>query len=226
MKPKVLVLTGFALLLVLAGTLQAVRYKPSAGAGKGKHLEQVLALDLSGWNGRNTPLGPTEASEGEVEKILNFDDVFLREYASAKGTLSLYVAYWGPGKIQTQVAASHTPDRCWSSAGWVCEAQRHAVVLPGLKPGEWRIFSADRTPDLKVIYWLLVGENVYDFGDRFNRVPSPWRWWRDVAKQIFSAPTEQYFIRLTSDRPFEELNEDPGFQELLASLARLGLAAH
>lgn len=35
---------------------------------------------------------------------------------------------------------------------------------------------------------------------------------------------EQYFIRLTSDRPFGEIEADPGFQEVLAALARLGLA--
>lgn len=36
---------------------------------------------------------------------------------------------------------------------------------------------------------------------------------------------EQYFIRLTSDRPLAEIESDPGFQEVLGALAGLGLAA-
>jgi len=53
----------------------------------------------------------------------------------------------------------------------------------------------------------------------------PWKWWRDVARQIFKAPAEQYFIRLSSDQPFERLADDPGFREVIAALGKLGLAA-
>ncbi|MDD3180448.1 MAG: hypothetical protein PHQ04_08870 [Opitutaceae bacterium] len=40
----------------------------------------------------------------------------------------------------------------------------------------------------------------------------------------FSDSGEQCFIRLTSNRPFEELAGDPGWEELLAALAKLGLS--
>lgn len=46
-----------------------------------------------------------------------------------------------------------------------------------------------------------------------------------MARQIFQAPAEQYFIRVTSDRPFEELKGDPGWGELVSALAGLGLEA-
>jgi hypothetical protein len=69
-----------------------------------------------------------------------------------------------------------------------------------------------------------VGNELYDYGDRLNKVPSVCRWWRDAAKQVFRVSPEQYFIRLTSDRPFEELKGDPGWEELLHALAKLELA--
>jgi hypothetical protein len=193
--------------------------------GKGMHLQGALPQEIGGWTGHAALLGTTEAAEGAVEKILNFDDVYFREFRSGKGVLSLYIAYWNPGKIPTQLVASHTPDRCWSSAGWECREMRHNVSLPGLKPGAWRDFAAPGSGRLDVIFWHVIGDGLYDYGERFTRVPHPMKWWRDVVKQIVTPPKEQYFIRLTSDRPFEEIQDDAGFQEVLAALAKLGLAA-
>lgn len=218
------------LMMVAAGLLacavlaQTLHYKPTASAGKGVHLHQLLPENLPGWSSRSMPLGATEAVEKDVIKILNFDDVYYREFSSPRGTISLYAAYWNPGKMPTQLIAIHTPDRCWTSAGWHCEAIRHQVRISGLLPGEWRNFSAPGGEDLNVIYWQLEGGKLYDFGDRFNRVPSPWRWWRDAVVQMFRAPPEQYFIRLSSNRPFTEWESDPGFRELIAAMGRLGLA--
>jgi hypothetical protein len=174
-------------------------------------------------------LGATEAVRGAVEKTLQYNDVFYREYRSSGGVVTVYVAYWGPGAMPTQLVASHTPDRCWTSSGWTCEAMKHGVPLPNAAPvtmpGEWRIFSTNGGQRLNVQFWHLVGGATYDYGDRFNQVPSIWRWWRDAARQVVSAPPEQYFIRVTSDRPFAELAGNPGWEQLLGGLARLGLTA-
>jgi hypothetical protein len=39
------------------------------------------------------PWGATEAVQGAMGKTLQFDDVYFRGFASAKGTITLYVAY-------------------------------------------------------------------------------------------------------------------------------------
>jgi hypothetical protein len=210
-------------LLILGALLLQIFWANRTLPGKGRHLHNVLPQQISGWTGSAAPLGPTEAVEGKVEKILKFDDVYFREFTAGRGTLSLYVAYWKPGGIPVQLVASHTPDRCWTSAGWTCQEMRHAVTLLGLKPGAWREFASPSGTKLNVLFWHLIGHELYDFGDRFTQVPHPMKWWRDVARQIVKTPQEQYFIRLTSDRPFEEIQDDPGFQEILAALAKLGL---
>jgi hypothetical protein len=195
--------------------------------GKGRHLARVLPMNLAGWSGQDAPLGANEAIQGAVQKTLQFDDIYFREFQSPQGVVSLYVAYWGPGKMPTQLVASHTPDRCWVENGWTCEQAKHQISLSGgdiaLRPGEWRLFAAPNTQRLNVQFWHLVGDETYDYGERLNRMPSVWRWWRDAARQIFKAPAEQYFIRLTSDRPFSELREDPAFVALVRSLGQLGL---
>lgn len=217
-----------AALALFSALVVAAFWRTEDKPGKPRHLAQVLPANLSGWESKDVPLGETEAVRGAVEQTLRFDDALFREYRSAAGSFSVYVAYWQPAKMPVQVVASHTPDRCWSSAGWTCVEVAHRRSMGEtnaiLRPGERRVFEAPNKARLHVQYWHLVGEELYDYGTRFNQVPSVWRWWRDAAKQIFSTPREQYFVRLTSDRPFEELSGDSGWEEMLSALAKLGLA--
>lgn len=209
--------------------LTPLRRPESPAPGKGVHLRGLVPDQLGGWQVNDLPLGETEMIQGEVARTLRYDDVLFREYRQGGRSILLFVAYWNPASMPIQLVASHTPDRCWSEAGWVCEQQQHDQFLPGaksaLKKGEWRVFTAPGGTRLHVHYWHLVGDTTYDFGQRFNRMPSAWRWWRDATKQIFRAPPEQYFIRISSTGPFEELEADPGWQEIVAALGRLGLAA-
>lgn len=221
LRAVILSLCGF---LVLAALLSQVLWSNRPLPSKGRHLRVALPDEITGWKGRDMPLGQTESAEGQVEGVLRYDDVYNREFTSGRGTVSLYVAYWEPGKMPVQLVASHTPDRCWTSAGWTCRQMLHDVRLPGLRPGAGRAFEGPHQVSLNVVFWHLVGNELYDYGERFTQVPHPWKWWRDAAKQIFIRPKEQYFIRLSSDRPFEEIRHDPGFQEVLTALAKLGLA--
>lgn len=199
-----------------------------ATAARPIQLARALPAELPGWQKRDEPLGLSEFVQGSVAKSLNYDDYIYRIFEADGRQFSVYVAYWSPGRMPVNQVAAHTPDRCWSSAGWLCESMRHKVELesssPVLCPGEWRLFMAPDGQRRHVLYWHLVGGNLYNYGERFNRVPSAWWWWHNAARQLFRGPSEQYFIRLTSDRPFEELAGDPGWEELLGALAKLGLA--
>jgi len=223
MKKKLFLVFGAVLLGAFCLQLMPKR-EPQPG--RGYHLHAVLPRELTGWSGKEVPLGTTEAATGAAEKTLRFDDVYFREFTSGGRTISLYVAYWGPGKMPTQLIASHTPDRCWVENGWSCDAARHDISLTDRKfvfaPGEWRVFSTPAGQKLTVLFWHRVGEQFYYYGDRVNSVPSVWRWWRDVAAQILRSPGEQYFVRVTSDQPFETLSGDAGWQQLATALGQLG----
>ncbi|GIL14609.1 MAG: hypothetical protein BroJett038_33290 [Chloroflexota bacterium] len=225
-----------ALVLVAGLTLQFARIRDiksgdTTSEARPIGLGERVPLRPTGWAGRDEPLGPNEFIQTAVEKNLNYDDVLNRIYRSASGAFGLYAAYWSPGRMPVQKVASHTPDRCWSENGWTCEALRAGEQVPWregvLKPAYWRIFTppANQGARQYVLYWHLVGGELYDYGIGFNRKPNPIQWWRETVHYALKGSADQYFIRLTSDRPFEVIWQDPGFQEVLSALAKLGLKA-
>jgi hypothetical protein len=74
-----------------------------------------------------------------------------------------------------------------------------------------------------VLYWHLVGDQLYDYGERLNTRPHPIKWVRDSISYALKGSQGQYFIRLTSDRPMDDLLTDPSLGSLWESLAQLGL---
>ena len=217
-----------ALVLLAAAILQAVHFRHSHAKARTQNLASSIPAEISGWTVRDVPLGATEFLSGEVEKVLNYDDVVNREYVRGGDVFGVYVAYWSAGKMPTQVVASHTPDRCWTENGWRCVDMKfkHLEELDGvnLQPAEWRLFEppAGGQPTY-VLYWCLVGGRAYDYGARFNEIPSPMLWWKSAVQQLILGSREQYFIRVTSSVPMESLWNDPGFAEVMRSVAGLGL---
>ena len=233
MNRKLLTLGIGAAVLIGALSIQFLRTSQKAATPVAPHdrLATIFPTTIGGVvTARDLELGETETARTEVEKTLRYDDLLFREYRLRRGTVTVYIAYWGPGRMPTQLVASHTPDRCWVSAGWTCEEMKHEIALAAAQgakvPGEWRRFSAPNGTRLQVQFWHLVGGEPYDYGDRSNRVPSVWRWWRDAARQAFRAPPEQYFIRVTSDVPFEQLAGDAGWRAIEEALVRVGLGAN
>jgi len=194
-------------------------------------LGATLPKAVAGLEAADEPLGPTEFLQTAVEKSLNYDDMVNRVYRSGGRSFGVYVAYWSPGRMPVQKVASHTPDRCWSESGWTCEAMRIDHHLKAgdqhLLPARWRLFRPPVEGGAKqyVLYWHLVGGDLYDYGDGFNQRPDPLTWWRDTVHYALKGSSEQYFIRIMSAQPLEELQADAGFQVVLGALAKLGLAA-
>lgn len=218
-----------ALALAAAVGLQFGRLLRETPHPRDVRLAEAVPASIPGWTGRDLPLGPSEFIAGEVEKVLNYDQVLYREFTRGGQTFGVYVAYWGPGKMPTRFVASHTPDRCWTENGWHCVEMRfkQAEAFDGrtLQPAEWRLFEPpEGGRPTYVLYWHLVDGKVYDYGSRFSAVPEPVRWWKDAVQQVLSGSREQFFIRLTSNEPVENLWKDPGVASVMRSLERLGLS--
>ncbi|MBI2814393.1 MAG: hypothetical protein HYX71_08925 [Opitutae bacterium] len=193
-------------------------------------LAERMPVTLAGWKGRDEPLGLNEATRSAAERVLNYDDYVFRVFEKDSRQVGVYIAYWAAGRMPMQKVASHTPDRCWTENGWRCEDMRFAEPVGvgelHLRPAQWRRFTPPNGAAMQyVVYWHLVGDRLYDYGTRFNSRPAMDKWWRDTLEYAFSGSEAQYFIRVTSNQPFEELKGDPGWEELLGALAKLGLAA-
>ena len=221
----VLVLGGAVALQLLrvrdlsAGDVNSAR---AAGFLKGKVPEA-----LPGWQARDEPLGATEVVKGQVEAILNYDDYVFRVFTRGTTRLGVYVAYWKRDRMPVSRVASHTPDRCWTTNGWTCESMSFnevwSIAEQSLQPAQRRVFVSPASTRENVAFWHLVNGKAFDFGERFTLFTHPGKWIRDTVSYAALGSEEQYFIRLTSDRPFEELKGDPGWEELLKALAKLGL---
>lgn len=195
---------------------------------RGPHLSLAVPLSLPGWTGREVPMGVNEFLTTEIGKVLNYDEALNREFTREGEKFTVYAAYWGAGKMPTQLVASHTPDRCWTENGWHCLEMKFRLSLAfqgvALQPAEWRLFEPPHGgPATHVIFWHLVEGRPYNYGERFNDVPDPLLWAKDAAQQALLGNREQYFIRITSNEPLENLWTDPGFEEVLRGLGRLGL---
>ncbi|MCR6656828.1 MAG: EpsI family protein [Opitutus sp.] len=192
-------------------------------------LAEKIPAALDGWTVREEALGPNESVRSVVEKTLNYDDYVFRTYRRGATEFAVYIAYWSAGRMPMEKVASHTPDRCWSENGWTCTQMRFPEVWEAadgkLKPAYWRTFvPPGASAQTHVVYWHLVNGEPYDYGTGFNRRASPLKWWRDTLHYAWKGSGEQFFIRVTSNRPFEEVRREPGFAEVLNDLAKLGLA--
>ena len=184
------------MVLLAAVSVQAVDVFRQVPKPRASHLAQTVPASTLGWTGRDLPLGANEFASKAAEKTLNYDDVVYREFRRDGGYFTAYAAYWGAGKMPTQLVASHTPDRCWTENGWRCLDMkfRQSFVLDGraLQPAEWRLFEpADGGKPIYVLFWHLVEGRVYDYGERFNSIPDPIRWCKDAVQQAILGSREQ-----------------------------------
>ncbi len=228
MKKKLLIIFS---LLILAGSLllQSVSLQvEQEHIKKEAHLKNYLPETLAGWKVDDVPLGRTEAVKSASEKTLNFDEYINKRYSNGNQYFAVFMAYWGTGKMAPQLVATHNPDRCWTKNGWTCVDSKFdhikTVDEKNLLPGQWRYFKDFNDSPHYVMFWHLVGGEVYDYGGkRLNDNPSPIIWLKDSIKSKLVGIKEQYFIRVNSNVPLEQLWDKPKFQEVMKSISELGL---
>lgn len=230
---RALLLVGVVTAILLMAVLFQFTIRSPArpdGSSRRFDLAAKLPAGLPDWQTKELPLGPNEFLKDKATEILRLDEYVFREYSRGTRNFSVYAAYWSPGKMPTRFVALHTPDRCWTENGWICVDQQYGVQIQSvgvrLLPTQWRIFNPPGSQAKQYVYfWLLDGDQLHDFGQRLNSIPNPVKWWKNVVDEAKAGNPEHLFVRVTSDRPFEELVGDPGWEELLGSLAKLGLEA-
>jgi len=225
---KIFPFIGFAVLGVLAFFHFFNPFHLEPGPGRGEHVGAFVPDSIPGWEVKNKELGETESMRARAESILNLDDFVYRNYSRPGEAefFEVYVAYWAPGKASTLEVSNHTPDRCWTENGWEAVERKHKVEneIAGnsLLPSEWRIFEIQGS-EQHVHFWHLVGGESYHYGERLNKFPTPYSYVRDLLRSQVLGTGEQYFIRINTNVPFEELWNNPGFQEVVSEVAALGL---
>jgi hypothetical protein len=159
--------------------------------------------------------------------VLQTEQLAERTYFRANGQqptqVNIYVAHWPAGAAPVSLVASHTPDACWPGAGWAqVPTPDRQVALPlggqTLPVAEHRVFAYGGSPQ-HVWFWHVYNGRVISYRDPYS-IPALVQ----IALAYgFRREGAQTFVRLSSNRPWEELQHEPLLQEIFAQLAPLGL---
>jgi len=207
--------------LLLAAAIALVIYgntRPQERTFHGKLID-VLPEAPPGWTRTLRPIADTPEMQKAVGEMLNFDDAVFVDYTRGTDRLSVYIAYWTPGRMSHRLVAGHTPDICWVGAGWTCTergtwpsepsqqsdsptvlAQRADRDRIAILPAESRTFTARGTTEY-VWFWHIVGGRPISYG------PQTPPWYASLADMIakgFDQREEQFFIRLSAPRPLDD----------------------
>lgn len=138
--------------------------------------------------------------------------------------ITLYIAHWAPGEASVSSVAAHTPDACWPGGGWVVGPVTNPQVkleVSGrvLPVAEHRFFIQGPLPQ-HVWFWHIYNDRPINYRDPYS-VPAlfeiAWRYG-------FQRNGNQYFVRLSSNQPWEKISREPLVQEIFRRLATIGIA--
>jgi exosortase len=208
------------LVFVAARTERAER-----GTGEAPNLARIIPAEpaAAGW--------AVEARDdlGRFAGILRTEHLLERSYRGVgvdgrPVQVTVYAAWWPAGAASVSSVATHTPDACWPGTGWeIVAAENVRRDLPLARGGavgeaEQRFFRFGRMPQW-VWYWHVV--------DGAPLRPFEPRSWRDQLKMFFQQGVRrdaaQAFVRLSANRPWEEVADEALVSELLAGIAELGV---
>lgn len=188
-------------------------------------LDEILLSELPGWTVENLDLADSEEMQERVAQILNYTQAIFRSYRRGDTQVGVYVGYWAPKTMPVRQVQAHTPDICWVRNGWGVGDSQFAVTFQAqgdpLRPAEVRQMQK-QGHTMYVAYWHIIGERTY-----VNRVVGTWDRF-DPIKSLFRfglhQQEEQFFIRISSNRPLEQIWNDPDFQQIVEPLKEMALA--
>jgi exosortase len=213
-----------ATLLVTTGTAYALamaNHPPGRTAIPVSNLDSLFPEASSGWTAQRMP------DLDQFSTILQTHSLAEVSYAAgmAPGSarVTLYLAYWRPGEAPVSLVDAHTPDACWPGTGWEPKAvpRDRSPLRVGKRivaPAECRLFVHDNL-ETRVWFWHLYGGRPIAFVDPYSAV----RLLGLSLRYGFGPPEDQLFVRISSNRPWQEISTQPFIQDFFANLKPLGL---
>jgi exosortase len=202
---------------VLASATQYSRINP----GTVPDLAALLPEAPPGWTVHSTP--DLEQYSGTLHTHALVERVYSEGPTLESTRFTLYLAYWRPGQAPVSLVDAHTPDACWPGTGWDSKPvpkEREALEIGGrtLAPAECRLFEHD-VFETRVWYWHLYGGKPLAFVDPYSATTLLKLAWR----YGFGETKDQLFVRVSSNRPWEEIASQPALRQFFAGLKPLGL---
>lgn len=234
MRRFTLICLSAGLALILSTGIVFAFFVPDVEPTVDGSLEELLPERIAGWRSKAVPLSQTPEGEERVLAVLDLDDVFCRQYIKGDTEIMVYVAYWYPGSEPYSSVAIHNPDSCWVIAGWdvLDRESNRSVEFAGypLKEHEYGVYRKGGS-DVHVIFWHLLGgepnqhikhmiwtsSGVDSFKRQFYFIYNMYQMGLDLGQ-------DQLFVRISSNKPFEEIEQTGELGEILSALEGLGLS--
>jgi hypothetical protein len=176
-------------------------------------VRSLLPSPPPGWKLEEQKIASSPEMEKAVGELLNFDDgVYVNYIGPGRERISVYIAYWTPGKMSHRLVAGHTPDVCWPGNGWrkiaAARLDMFKIPDPDLPPGskanppeiivpagEARTFTIDQNREY-VWFWHMVGSESKSYSSGYS---PPWHAAiTDILHNGLNQRQEQFFIRISS----------------------------
>lgn len=218
--PQVALATGLALAAALVA-LFVFNTRPANRAGATvPNLFALLPDHAAGWQVRTADL---YSFSGTLQTEFLAQRNYQRDTPAGPTEIIIYVAYWQAGQAPVSLVASHTPDACWPGSGWAAVPLREPridLVVGGrtIPSAEHRLFEAESRPQ-HVWFWHLYDGHPLTYRDPYSALELLRMAWR----YGFRGGGDQMFIRVSSNRPWAEIADEPLLAEFFAGTRALGL---
>ena len=194
---------------------------PAPSDAAAPDLMAILPTSAPGWSVQATPGLYRFAGTLRTDHLAQ--RTYRREAAGGREQVDLYLAYWAPGQASVGLVESHTPDACWPGSGWTAKPvpdSRVALEAGGsrLPWAQYRLFENDGYPQY-VWFWEIYDGRSIEIGDPFSLKAHL----RVALRYGFRRSGEQVFIRISGNRPWDEISREPFVREFLERARSLGL---
>lgn len=220
---------SFLVLIATLGVAAALVFvcvantRPSARAdGPVPDIERLLPETAPGWQVK------TSDDLYQFRDTLQTDHLAQRTYrrVNPDGSVTeliLYAAFWHAGQAPVSLVASHTPDACWPGSGWSVQPvpqPRVQLTVGGrqLPAAEYRMFTFNTFPQY-VWFWHIYDGQPLTYRDPYSAVELL----RIAWKYGFRHDGDQLFLRVSSNRPWAELANDPIIADFFSRTKPYGL---
>ena len=196
--------------VLLAGVAAVVGQRETPAGVSIEVFNELLprANELPGWAAAQRPVADTEEMKQAVAELLNYDAGCFVTYTNGDLQISIYAAYWKPGRMSPRLVASHTPDVCWVGNGRVCQSAGIAdleVANEQRLRVKTRVFADPVGATQHVVFCHLVAGFPRDYG-QFGEPP----WYAFLSELRWGGLNlreEQLFFRISSNHPFETFSD-------------------
>jgi hypothetical protein len=186
-------------------------------------FDKYLPKEVSGWGVQDKPIADSPEMLRAVEALLRYDAAVFRVYRKGDLEISVYLAYWLPGKVHPQNIDAHTPDVCWVANGWGMRVLPDRMLISdmpniGVPFTNYREFTVHGSR-LEVLYWHINGV-VFRQSNSVDELALPEKQqWERKMKNYWASLTagtkEQLFVRISvNGKMSAALSADPGLDVL------------